>query len=111
MKINKNKGFITLPVILAVLLTSITGYLVADKTGLLGSGGEETFTTQTVTVATDLPSGAVAFSDGVNLVGDSTNLFYNDGSNLLGVGTNTPYAELSVESINGSVNGRTPIFV
>ena|SRR3990167_1095481 len=98
MKINKNKGFITLPVILAVLLTSITGYLVADKTGLLGSGGEETFTTQTVTVATDLPSGAIAFSDGVNLIGDSANLFFGDSGNIVGIASTVPSAQFAIEA-------------
>src|SRR3990167_9261026 len=98
MKMNKNGGFITLPVILAVLLASIAGVLVADKTGLLGSGGEETFTTQTVTVANDLPSGAIAFSDGVNLVGDSANLFFGDSGNIVGIASTVPSAQFAIEA-------------
>src|SRR3990167_6086795 len=115
---NRQNGFITLPVILAVILASIAGVLVADRTGLLGSGGRTISIPTTVPASiaeggtgnTSFTQGKVIYSSGDTLLG-SQDILYDADKRTQGFASTSPYAQVSIEALQTVVGSSTPIFV
>src|SRR3990167_783261 len=118
MKNRQNGGFITLPVILAILLASVGGVIIAKKEGLFGSGG------RTISIPTTVPAsvaeggtgntaftqGQVIYSSGDSLSG-SQDILYDADKRTQGFASTSPYGQVSIEVLQTVVGSSTPIFV